>query len=171
MGHGRARRAGDPRRLKGLAFAAALALAAVFAIGCGAQSHPNEPRPQSPTRVSVTISESGLIVQPAKIAVGPEKSQQIPQNQNHPQPVRKTKEPLTVVFVTANQTDGDTHLELDGPTKDSSATIHPSSPGTFQTDLPTGTYTIAAAGVPGAKPVKLTVGPVRTSSQNDVLLP
>jgi hypothetical protein len=171
MGLGRARRAGDSGRLKALVFAAALALAAVFAIGCGAESHPNEPRPQSPTRVSVTISENGVIVQPTTIAVGPEKTQQIPQNQDHAQPVRKTKEPLAVVFVAANQTEAETHLEVDGPTKVKSGPLHPNSPGTTQANLPTGTYTITAAGVPGAKPAKLVVGPVRTSSQNDVLLP
>jgi len=34
-----------------------------------------------------------------------------------------------------------------------------------------GIYTVSAADVPSAKPAKLVVGPVRTSSQNDVLLP
>ena len=52
--------------------------------GCGAESHPNEPRPQAPTRVSVTISRRrGHRAAGDGSAIGPEKSQQIPQNQNH----------------------------------------------------------------------------------------
>ncbi|HVO55728.1 MAG TPA: hypothetical protein VMT37_15055 [Solirubrobacterales bacterium] len=152
--------------------ALAAGAAALSAVGCGAESHPNEARPQSPTRVSVTISENGVIVQPATIAVGPEKSQQIPQNQDHPQPVRKTREPLDVVFVIANQTDHGTRVEVrSGATKLSSAKIPPRSPGTFSTKLETASYTIAAAGVSSQPTTKLVVGPVRTSSENDVLLP
>jgi hypothetical protein len=157
--------------LAALVAAVAACAAAVTAVGCGAESHPNEPRPQAPTRVSVTISDKGVIVRPGKVAFGPERTQQIPQNQNHAQPARKTDEPLTVVFVAANQTGTNTHLEVDGPSELSSGPLHPRSPGTMQADLPTGTYTLTAAGIPGAKPAKLVVGPVRTSSQNDVLLP
>jgi hypothetical protein len=43
--------------------------------------------------------------------------------------------------------------------------------GSFQLDLPSGTYTVSAADIPAAKPGKLTVGTYRSSSQNDVLLP
>jgi hypothetical protein len=38
-------------------------------------------------------------------------------------------------------------------------------------ELPAGSDTIAAAGMPGARPAHLTVGRYRASSQNDVLLP
>ena len=151
---------------------AASALALLAFAGCGAESHPNEPRPQSPTRVSVTISDKGVIVQPVEIGIGKEKSQQIPQNQNHPQPrIEGDERPLDVIFVAANQTDTDSKLEVDGPKEATSAPVYASSPGTFQAQLPAGTYTISAAGIPGAEPAKLVVGPVRTSSENDVLLP
>jgi hypothetical protein len=166
MGRGRARGS------TAATVAAVLVVAALALAGCGAESHPNQPRPQAPTRVSVTISGKQVIVAPTEIGFGKEKSQQIPQNQNHPQPVIKGDErPLDVIFVTANQTDTDLHLEVDGPKEATSAAFPPSSPGTFQTELPTGTYTISAADIPGAKPGRLVVGPVRTSSQNDVLLP
>jgi hypothetical protein len=151
---------------------AASALALLAVAGCGAESHPNGPRPQSPTRVSVTISPQGVIVQPVEIGIGKEKSQQIPQNQNQPQPrIEGDERPLDVVFVAANQTGTDSHLEVDGPKEATSGPVYASSPATFQTELPTGTYTISAADIPGAKPAKLIVGPVRTSSENDVLLP
>lgn len=146
----------------------ALALAAA---GCGASSHPNEPRPQAPTRVSVTIAPGAISVLPGRIGVGPDRSQQIPQNQNHKQPPIHTNAPLTVVFVTSNQTRADSKLEIHGPKDASSGTVYANSPGTFQVNLPAGDYTIAAAEAPGATPGKLVVGNYRASSENDVLLP
>lgn len=154
-----------------IAFAGALAAIALVAWGCGAESRPNEPRPQVSARVSVSVGADGVKVQPRKIAFGPEKSQQIPQNQNHPQPPIDTDAPLDVTIVAANQTDRDVTLELRGPTSTSSSTIFANSPGTLHTSLPSGTYVIAASGVPTARPGKLIVGPYRASSENDVLLP
>jgi len=146
----------------------ALALAAA---GCGAETHSNEPRPQAPLRVSVTITPRAITVQPQQVAVGPARTQQIPQNQNHPQPPIRTDRAATVVIVAANQTGFDSRLEIRGPRSISSGPIPARSPGTLQADLPTGTYVIAAAGIPGARLGKLVVGPYRASSQNDVLLP
>ena len=144
--------------------------AALLLAGCGSERHPNDQRPQVSTRVSVTIGPNGVIVDPRRIAFGPEKTQQIPQNQNHPQPPIKTKAPLSVVFVTANQTGEDSKLVIRGPRKATSPQINANSPGTFAAELPTGSYTIAAAGEKGA-PAKLKVGPYRASSKNDLLLP
>jgi hypothetical protein len=148
---------------------AALILALVGA-GCGAESHPNEPRPAVPTRVSVTIGKGGIVVRPGVVGVGPEKSEQLPQNQNHPQPNIKTQAPLAVVFVTANQTENDSKLVIHGPHHETSPQINANSPGTFAAELPTGSYTISAAGEHGA-PATFKVGPYRASSKNDLLLP
>jgi len=162
VGRGRAR-AG----VTGIVVAVALA-----ASGCGAETHLNEQRPQAPLRVSITITPKAITVQPGKIAVGPARTQQIPQNQNHPQPeIKGDDSPVTVSIVTANQTRFDSKLELRGPRDVSSVQIPAGSPATLQTDLPTGTYIVAAANVPGARLGKLVVGPYRASSQNDVLLP
>jgi hypothetical protein len=147
---------------------AALILALVGA-GCGAETHPNEQRPAVPTRVSVTIGENGIVVKPSAIGMGPEKHQQLPQNQNHPQPPIKTQKPLSVVFVTANQTGEDEKVVIKGPASASSKNIAPRSPGTFSAELPAGRYTISADGQ-GA-PATLKVGPYRASSQDDLLLP
>jgi hypothetical protein len=144
---------------------------ALLATGCGSQTHPNDPRPQVAARVSVTITPKAIIVQPTAIGVGPAKTQQIPQNQNHPQPPIRTDAPLTVAIVTANQTRVDSRLVLRGPRDAGSGPIPANSPGTMQASLPTGTYVIAAANVPTARPGKLVVGPYRASSKNDVLLP
>jgi hypothetical protein len=156
----------------GAALGALLLIAAALA-GCGAQSHPNDPRPQVSTRVSITVGPKAVTVQPARIAVGPEQNQQIPQNRSQEQPrIKGDERPLNVVFVTANQTDSDSEITLRGPTDaDSNGPILAHSPASFQADLPTGTYTVLAAGIPGARPAKLVVGPYRASSENDVLLP
>jgi hypothetical protein len=151
--------------------ACSLGALALAAAGCGAQSHPNEPRPQVALQVSVTIGPKEITVQPAAIGVGPARTQQIPQNLNHAQPPIRTKAPATVRIVASNQTGTDTRLELRGPRNASSGPIPANSPGTLQADLPTGTYVVAAAGVPGTRIGKLVVGPYRASSENDVLLP
>jgi hypothetical protein len=146
---------------------AALILALIGA-GCGAESHPNEPRPAVPTRVSVTIGEHGVVVKPSAIGMGPEKHQQLPQNQDHPQPQIKTQAPLSVVFVTANQTGEKEKVTVKGPKSASSPEISPRSPRTFSAELPAGSYTISAG---GGEEATLKVGTFRASSQNDLLLP
>jgi hypothetical protein len=164
MGRGRAK----------AAVAALVGALALAAAGCGAESHPNDQRPQVALRVSVTITPKAVTVQPAAVGVGPAPTQQIPQNKNHPQPEirgERGRAPLTVSIVIANQTRSESKLELRGPRDVSSVAIPPGSPATLQTDLPTGTYTVAAANLPGARVGKLVVGPYRASSQNDVLLP
>ena len=144
---------------------------AVAASGCGSQSHPNEPRPQVPTRVSVIIGPKTVTIQPGTIGTGPEKHQQIPQNQNQGQPpIKGSKGPLDVVFVTANQTGDKSKLVIHGPRNATSTPIFARSPGTFQAQLPAGYYTITATGSK-ATPAHLEVGHYRASSQNDLLLP
>ena len=155
-------------RVAGGGALAALILALVGA-GCGAETHPNEQRPAVPTRVSVTIGENGIVVIPSAIGMGPEKHQQLPQNQDHPQPQIKTQKPLAVVFVTANQTGEAEKLTVKGPTSASSKEIAPRTPGSFAAALPAGNYTISAG--PKGTAATLKVGPYRASSQNDLLLP
>lgn len=155
-----------------LAPAGALAALALVAAGCGVEEHANEPRPQPPTRVSVAVSEDRVTVQPPRIAVGPEPTRQIPQNRETGQPPVRSNAPLDVVLVAANLTDVDSRLEVRGNGKDaSSARLLANGGVTLQTALPTGVYTVRAADVRGAKPGRLTVGPYRTSSENDLLLP
>ncbi|MEX2108279.1 MAG: hypothetical protein WD827_05290 [Solirubrobacterales bacterium] len=156
-------------RVAGTCALGALALAVA---GCGAEEHANDPRPQPPTRVSVSITEDAITVAPARIAIGPEPTQQIPQNAHVPQPSVDSDEPLDVVIVTANLTDGDSLLKVDGPKKSAeSKLLIANGTVTLHTALPTGVYRISAADIPGAGTATLTVGPYRSSSENDVLLP
>jgi hypothetical protein len=158
----------------GGARAAAIAglVGAALLVGCGESRHANEQRPGVSTRVSVTISPTEVIVQPVAIGVKAEKFQEIPQNESHPEPPIKTKKPLDVTFVAANQTGTDARLKIRGAGRETKSNpVFAHSPSSFQVDLPTGKYTITAVGLPGARPAHLTVGRYRASSQNDVLLP
>lgn len=158
---------------RGRAFAAGCVVVALglLAAGCGAQEHPNEPRPQPPTRVSVTVTPKAITVQPPRIAMGPEPSRQIPQNQHASQPQVRSKAPVDVVFVTANLTNFDSKLEVHGPKDARSGALVANGNNSLLAALPTGVYEVSAADIPSAKPVRFTIGPYRSSSENDVLLP
>ena len=172
MGSRRGRRLFAAPRATAALSACVLGSAALIAGGCGAESHVNDPRPQPPTRVSVAISDEGITVQPPRIAFGPEPTQQIPQNAHVKQPQIDSKAPLNVVLVAANLTDVDSRLELRGQGESfSSEPLYANSNVTLPTILPTGIYSVSAADMPSAKPAKLVVGPFRSSSENDVLLP
>ncbi|HEY7455784.1 MAG TPA: hypothetical protein VH703_00785 [Solirubrobacterales bacterium] len=169
---------GERRGRRGIATSRALAASgavtalALLGIGCGTESHVNDPRPQPPTRVSVAVNDGEVIVQPRRIAIGPEPTQQIPQNVHTSQPEVRSDAPLNVVFVAANLTDLDSRLLVRGSGKDyTSEPLYANSNVTLQTILPTGVYRVSAADLPSAKPARLVVGPYRTSSENDVLLP
>lgn len=158
-------------RLSKLALVCALSAPALLAAGCGVQEHANEARPQPPTRVSVVVNEDQVTVQPPRIAFGPEPQQQIPQNQHTSQPQVRSNAPLSVTFVAANLTEHESRLEVRGQRNLSSKRLVASGNISLQAGLPTGVYTVSAADVPSAKPAKLVVGPYRSSSENDVLLP
>lgn len=158
-------------RSRSVAIGCALVALAVVTGGCGAEENANEPRPQPPTRVSVTITPKSITVQPARIAIGPEPTQQIPQNQHAGQPPLRSNKPVDVVFVTANLTDFDSKLEIRGPKNVPSGALVANGNGSLQTSLPTGVYRLSAADIPAAQTARFVVGPYRTSSRNDVLLP
>lgn len=150
----------------------ALGALALAIAGCGAEEHANDPRPQAPTRVSVAITENSITVTPARIAVGREPTQQIPQNAHAGQPSVRSNAPLDVVFVAANLTDDDSHLQVQGMDTDvESERLIANGSVTLQTALPTGVYKISAVDIPSAEPARLAVGPRRFSSSNDLLLP
>ena len=154
-----------------LAAGCALLALGLASAGCGAEEHVNEARRQPPTRVSVTVTPRAITVQPPRIAIGPEPSQQIPQHQHAAQPEVRSKAPLDVVFVTANLTDFDSKLEVRDPKDVKSGALVANGNNSLLASLPTGVYRVSAADIPGAKPVRFTVGPYRSSSQNDLLLP
>jgi len=163
---------GRGRRAPACALGALAAAVVLVASGCGAEEHANEPRPQPPTRISVTVAEDAVTVQPERVAVGPEPSQQIPQNVEAEQPSVRSNAPLQLVLVAANLTDVDSRIEIRGNGADTSSKLLIANGAvTMQAQLPTGVYSVRAADVPAAKPARLVVGPYRSSSENDLLLP
>lgn len=156
---------------KRAALACVLGALAIAAAGCGVEEHANEPRPQIPANVSMTITDSGIDIVPDLIGIG-DRQAQLPQNAGQPQPERAVDEPLNILFTIANQTDTETRVEIRGPGRDqTSGPMVPRGNGQFEVGLPTGAYMIRAADIPAAGTARLSVGPVRTSSENDLLLP
>jgi hypothetical protein len=167
---GRGRR--TPKRRRAAALACALGVLALLAAGCGVEEHANEPRPQPPTRVSVAVAESGITVDPPRIAFGPEPTQQIPQNREAEQPPVVSDEPLDVILVAANLTETESRLRVRGPRREAnSPTLVAQGNISLLAALPTGVYEVSAANLPDVEPATLTVGPYRSSSENDLLLP
>ena len=72
----------------------------------------------------------------------------------------------------ANLTPAESHLELRGRGKSlTSQALVANGNISMQASLPTGAYTVRAADVPSAKPARLLIGPYRSTSDNDLLLP
>jgi hypothetical protein len=143
-----------------------------FAAGCGAESHPNEPRPPVAAEVTGNITNGAVQIQPGTVGVKHGNGSAISENTGK-EPNADPKAPLVVNFTTSNTTNVNTTLEIHGPGgfDKRSGEIVAQGNNEFKVGLPTGHYTIEAADLPGAKPASFYVGPGRVSSQNDLLLP
>jgi hypothetical protein len=139
--------------------------------GCGSTSHPNDPRPPLAAEVTVNITDSAVQAQPAAVGIQHGNSGHLSQN-GVAEPSAKDKD-LIVAFTTSNTTTTNTTLEIHGPggTVERSGPIVAEGNDISKVALPTGHYTLEAADLPGAKSAPFYVGPVRVSSQNDLLLP
>jgi len=145
---------------------------ALLLAGCGAQEHANDPRPSSPAEVTASISQKALSVQPGAIGVGSAAgTQPMTQNTGQKEPTISSSVPMTVSFTIANLTNFRTQMQIQGPVNKTSPPLTPQGTATFTTDLPTGSYLITAADIPAAKAARFKVGPKRSSSANDLLLP
>ena len=141
--------------------------------GCGAEDHPNDPRPPTPIEVSVNIAEKGLTVSPSRIAYPGSGGQNISQNENRPEPELRDI-PQIVNFTVSNTTGFDTKLEVEGAGDRGTVSGPPivaNGVDTFKVSLDTGPYILTAADIPAAAGARFSVGPDRVSSQNDLLLP
>ncbi|MGI8461106.1 MAG: hypothetical protein ACR2OC_05650 [Solirubrobacterales bacterium] len=130
-----------------LVLAAFAALAAGVAAGCGADDHPNDPRPPAPIEITARVTEDQVAVQPDEFGAG------------------------LVNMTISNQTDDPVEISVDGPTALTGGVIAPRQPGNLKVDFEEGEYEVTAGEESEAKPTLLTVGPERASSQNELLLP
>ena len=142
----------------------------LLASGCGAEDHPNEPRPPQAVEVTVSIADTRLSVQPSEVGYG-QSDQPMSQNRDEPQTELSSSRPMTVSFTVSNLTDHDTALQIEGPASETSELVIAQGTNAFKVELPTGEYFIYAEGVPGTPESRFSVGPDRPSSQNDLLLP
>lgn len=127
---------------------AGLATLGLAIAGCGAEDHPNEPRPPKPLDITARVDDEVVAVSPNEFGAG------------------------LVVITISNQSDGVAELTLDGPV---AATSQPIEPGSvtddFKVELAEGEYEVTGGLESDAKATQLVVGPERPSAQDDLLLP
>jgi len=126
--------------------AAAAAVMALIAAGCGRDDFENDPRPPVPAEISVKIGQGEVVVSPRAFGAG------------------------LVNFEIANLGDVPATLTIDGPIETESEEIPARGNNRLKTELETGTYEASVTG-PEAKPFAFEVGPERESGQNQLLLP
>lgn len=133
--------------------ASGAAAAALFVAGCGSEDFPNEPRPPAPIELTAKIDDQKVIVSPKTDPNG--------------DPIGAGLATITV----ANLTDEDgVQLVLRGPTENASEPIVSGGAADLKLSLEEGEYEVEAEGV-DVREAMLTVGPERSSSQNELLLP
>lgn len=145
--------------------------ALVLAAGCGTESHPNDPRPPLPAEVTVSITDSTISAEPTAVGVKSANGASLSGNQGNG-PSADRKAPLVVNFTIVNTTNTDTRLDIHGSGfRKSSGPVVATGNAVFKVAMPTGSYKLEAADLPGATAAPLEVGKKRVSSQNDLLLP
>jgi hypothetical protein len=127
----------------------AACLAALVLTACGSESFENNPRPPAPIALSARISDQEVSLSP-----------------NTAKAVGAGLATITI----SNQTNDPTKLLLEGPTDQSSSEIVAQGTGDMKLNLEQGDYKVSAADS-SARETRLSVGPERPSSQNDLLLP
>jgi hypothetical protein len=133
--------------------AALLATAAMTGAGCGGESKfKNDPRPPAPIQLTGVITDKGVTVSPDRVGAGP------------------------VILLISNQTQQAHTITLDGgSTKDTVGPINPLDTAKVQQTLEQGDYQVKAGSSKALskelKAGKLTVGPPRKSSSDQVQLP
>lgn len=121
--------------------------------GCGGDDFKNKPRPPVPIELTGVITDKSVTVSPAKFGAGP------------------------VTLIISNQTQESHTVTLEGAPLQNKATpkqtvgpINPLDTANIQQSLPEGKFLVKVSSSP-IKPATLVVGPKRSSSSNDVLLP
>ena len=120
------------------------ALAALGVGACGDDDFKNDPRPPAPVELSAQIADRGVTVSPDNVGAG------------------------IATITISNQTRDPAKLVFQGPSDQSSAEIVPNGTGSLKLTLEEGDYTVSDG---NGHESKLTIGPERPSSQNQLLLP
>ena len=132
--------------MRGRCAAAGLVVFAVIVAGCGAEDHPNEPRPPVPVELSAKVDNRKVVVVPDRVGAG-----------------------LATITI-SNQSADDVEVSLDGPSSASTDAIPAGSVGSLQLELESGKYSVDS-NVPTIASSTMSVGAPRPSAQNELLLP
>lgn len=130
-----------------------LAAGALLVAGCGGGKHfKNDARPAAPIQLTGVVRDKQVDISPKRVGAGP------------------------VILIVSNQTDIARTITLEGQgTTDTVGPIQPLDTARLQQTLKPGSYTVKA-GAKTAQPKEvapgtLTVGPERSSSSDQLLLP
>lgn len=129
--------------------AGAALLAGIVAMGCGAEDHPNDPRPPAGVNLSATINNHRVIIAPQEIGAG------------------------LATITLSNQAADDVEVKFIDQTGRRAGATNPIAAGgvgTVQINLKQGSYEL----MPDVSTISsgtLTVGTEHPSAQNDLLLP
>jgi hypothetical protein len=122
--------------------------------GCGGSDFKDKPRPPVPLEITGVITDKNVTVSPAKFGAGP------------------------VTLIISNQTQESHTVTLEGAPLQNKATptqtvgpINPLDTANIQQNLPEGKFLVKVSSSSPIKPATLIVGPPRSSSSNQVLLP
>jgi len=122
--------------------------------GCGGSDFKNKPRPPVPIELTGVITDKNITVSPAKFGAGP------------------------ITLIVSNQTQESHTVTLEGAPLQNKATptqtvgpINPLDTANIQQNLPEGKFVVKVSSSSPIKPATLIVGPKRSTSSNDVLLP
>jgi len=146
----------------------AVLAAGVALSACGAETHPNDPRPPVPPVLSISISDDTIEVSPEALGVPGKVPVNISQNRDAPQNQGNRKAPAVVQVAISNLTNRNTELVLEGPVERSEALTATGS-GSFQEAMPTGIYRVSSPASSGT--ARFVMGPSRVSASGDLLTP
>ena len=131
--------------MRGRCAVAGLVVAALVA-GCGAEDHPNDPRPPATVELSAKVDNRKVVVVPRAIGAG------------------------LATFTISNQSADDVQLAFDGPNSAQTDEIPAGGVGQIQFELQTGEYSVEPS-VPTISAGTMSVGAKRPSAQNILELP
>ncbi len=128
--------------------AAAIAVSALAAAGCGGGDHRSEPRPAVPFVVSAQVDRNSVSISPSRFGAG------------------------LATFTVSNQSEDTIQLAFDGPTEAVSEPVGPAEVSNpFNVPMEQGEYEISVGDESDVTPAELTIGPKRKSSSNQLLIP
>lgn len=148
--------------------ATAVVAAGALLSACGAETHPNDPRPPLPEVLSVSIADDEILVSPRVVSLPGRRPINISQNEDSPINQGDRDAPAVIQFAISNLTSEDTEMVLQGP-YETEEELTPNGSGGFRAALPTGVYRVSSPA--SSASMRFAVGRSRVSSNSDLLTP